>query len=228
MNIIQRLIPPEYKKTRSRIYMKPKYITIHETDNYSDGANALAHARLQERGNNRVASWHYTCGSDGIYQSIPDYEIAFHAGDGHGPGNMESIAIEICVNQDGDFNKAKANAVELIRHLMQKHGIPIERVVPHQKWSGKNCPRQILKSGWSAFVLEIIKKKPESPKWPGYIIRKGSRGEPVKTIQKRLGGLVVDGAFGKLTEAAVINFQKKQKINGDGIVGEITWSKLFP
>ena len=118
MKITQMLIPESNKFTRPGVKMEPQYITLHETANTTKGATAHAHAKLQQSGNSRQASWHFTCGSDGIYQSIPTTEVAYHAGDGSGDGNTKSIAIEICVNSDGNFAKAKANAIELIKHLM--------------------------------------------------------------------------------------------------------------
>ena len=53
-------------------------------------------------------SWHYTVDDHAIVQHLPDYETAYHAGDGKdGPGNATSIAVEICVNAGGDFEAAK-------------------------------------------------------------------------------------------------------------------------
>lgn len=57
-------------------------------------------------------------------------------------------------------------------------------------------------------------------------IKKGSRGEAVKTLQKILN-LNVDGIFGSLTEEAVKEFQKANKLTVDGIVGVNTWNKLL-
>lgn len=229
MEIIERLIPKSMTKTRPGIPMVPKYITVHTTDNYSVGADAAAHAHLQSVGNNREASWHYQVGSDGIYQSIPDNECAWHAGDGNGPGNRSSIAVEICVNEDGDFDKAKKSAIELIQSLMKKWGIPISNVVTHQHWSGKNCPREILKSGWDKFIAEIQSQtnKNNPLPYPGKLLKVGSRGDDVKRVQAKLGGLDVDGIFGPLTLKSVKAFQKKNKLDVDGIVGPLTWGKLF-
>jgi len=55
----------------------------------------------------------------------------------------------------------------------------------------------------------------------------GSRGEGVKQIQKALH-LIADGIFGKLTEEAVKNFQMKNGLKPDGIVGPATLAKLIP
>lgn len=155
MEIRQRLIPKQFKQIRPQIRMKPQYITVHETDNHDKGANAEAHARLLERGNSRVASWHYTVDEKGAIQHLPDTEVAWHSGDGgKGKGNRESIGIEICVNKDGDFTKAKENAIILIQRLMKHYTIPISRVVPHKHWNGKNCPERLLKE-WNGFIREI-------------------------------------------------------------------------
>ena len=57
------------------------------------------------------------------------------------------------------------------------------------------------------------------------ILRKGSKGEPVKAIQYRLG-TTPDGIFGVLTEDSVKEFQKYNGLAVDGIVGQNTWAKL--
>ena len=57
-----------------------------------------------------------------------------------------------------------------------------------------------------------------------------SKSSAVKTLQTKLNvfgyGLAVDGCWGPLTQAAVLDFQRKQKIDVDGIVGPITWARL--
>ena len=88
-------------------------------------------------------------------QHLPEGETAYHAGDGKaGTGNAQSIGIEICVNADGDFAKAKANAAALVRLLMEEHGIPIANVVQHNRWNGKDCPYAIRHTAgaWEAFL----------------------------------------------------------------------------
>ena len=39
--------------------------------------------------------------------------------------------------------------------------------------------------------------------------------------------LTVDGAFGVNTEYAVVQYQKKNKVTSDGIVGSVTWNLLL-
>ena len=61
-------------------------------------------------------------------------------------------------------------------------------------------------------------------------LRKGSKGEDVKSLQKKLNAagskLDVDGDFGSKTEAAVKAYQKANGLTADGIVGPLTWAKL--
>ena len=134
-----------------------KYITIHETGNAAKGADAAAHAAYldSDAGERDMVSWHYTVDDHAIVQHLPDYETAYHAGDGKdGPGNTTSIGVEICVNAGGDFEAAKANAAALVRLLMEEHGISIDRVVQHNHWNGKDCPKTIRATAgaWEAFL----------------------------------------------------------------------------
>lgn len=159
MKIIQKIVPKSVTNVRPGRAMTPRFITIHETDNTSKGADAAAHAQYLLNGaGGRTASWHFTVDDKSIYQHLPTNEHGWHAGDGGGgTGNRQSIGIEICVNSDGNFNKAVQNAAWLVRKLMKDHNIPITNVVQHNRWSGKNCPRNLRKKGWSAFI-ESIKK----------------------------------------------------------------------
>lgn len=61
------------------------------------------------------------------------------------------------------------------------------------------------------------------------IVRKSENCVVVQTILSRLGFYTgpIDGKFGPLTQRAVKAFQAEQKIIVDGIVGPITWRKLF-
>ena len=133
------------------------YITIHETGNAARGADAAAHGSYlnSAAGEAALVSWHYTVDDHAIVQHLPDGETAYHAGDGpKGTGNARSIGVEICVNADGDFAKARENAASLVRLLMEEHGIPIGHVVQHNHWNGKDCPYTIRHTSgtWEAFL----------------------------------------------------------------------------
>jgi len=57
------------------------------------------------------------------------------------------------------------------------------------------------------------------------ILKRGSQGESVKILQRFLG-LKDDGDFGAKTEIAVFDFQMKNGLKADGIVGSKTWNFL--
>jgi hypothetical protein len=66
------------------------------------------------------------------------------------------------------------------------------------------------------------------------VLKKGSKNNQVKTLQRilysmkyNLGSNPMDGDFGKKTDAAVRHFQRTNKLEDDGIVGEKTWAKLL-
>lgn len=57
------------------------------------------------------------------------------------------------------------------------------------------------------------------------LLKQGSKGNDVKTLQGVLH-LYQDGIFGPLTEEVVKEFQKANGLKVDGIVGDVTWSKI--
>lgn len=152
------IVPRGNESIRPGYAMNAKYITIHETDNDSPGAGARNHAQYlynQATGNtDRAASWHFTVDDKEIYQHLPLDENGWHAGDGtNGTGNRQSIAIEIAVNSDGNYNKALDNARKLTAYLMKELNISLDHVVKHQKWSGKICPSKMInRNGWEDFL----------------------------------------------------------------------------
>lgn len=208
------------------------YITIHETSNTRKGANAQAHATLQRNGNPREASWHYQVDDCQIIQSFEDTTICWHAAN----GNRQSIGIEICVNDDGDFHKAIGNAVMLVKTLMICYRLDESRVVQHRFWTGKDCPH-FLRAGtkgitWSQFIAMVRSADIEQLGQPN----------PIQVKQKKLA---VDGFFGPLTIGAlqayfgtpkdgilskpstvIIALQKWLGVKQDGLLGPITIKAL--
>ena len=58
------------------------------------------------------------------------------------------------------------------------------------------------------------------------LLKNGSKGEDVKQLQTLLG-LSADGSFGPMTETKVKEWQSKNGLVADGIVGDGTWGKMF-
>lgn len=75
------------------------------------------------------------------------------------------------------------------------------------------------------------------PEYPGMTLQQGSSGENVRRIQTALNNisaqypsiplLVEDGIFGTATTTAVRAFQRQFGLTVDGIVGVLTWNKIF-
>lgn len=128
------------------------YIVIHDTGNKSKGSDAEAHFKYFN-GGNRNSSADFFVDDKKILQAN-DYTkyYTWHVGDGkgkYGITNQNSVGIEICVNADGNYEKAVANAVELAKHLMKELNIPDERVVRHYDASRKNCPASMGVDNWA-------------------------------------------------------------------------------
>ncbi len=163
------LIPcliPAGRNNRPGLPLVPRYITIHETANTAVGAHAEMHCRYI-RGNeaaSRPASWHVTVDDHSAYQHIPTNEVAWHAGDGsNGTGNRQSLAIELCVNADGDWERTMRNAASIVRRWMRDFEIPLERVVQHGHWNkSTSCPARLRAGDWGRFVA-LLRAEPERP-----------------------------------------------------------------
>lgn len=154
-------------KVKTGLPLNVKGVTLHNTGNAAPSADARAHARwlvsVEAQGSAYVGA-HFFVDAARIVQVLPINEVAWHAGDGHGPGNRSTIAIEIC--ETAPYAQSEANgvalAVALCRYFKVKPYI-------HQDWSGKYCPRKILARGaWPALRQKIItqSQKPTKEKVP--------------------------------------------------------------
>ncbi|MCI8281390.1 MAG: N-acetylmuramoyl-L-alanine amidase [Lachnospiraceae bacterium] len=152
----------------------PKYIVIHETDNWNQGAGAKRHASAQAAGH-LSTSVHYYSGSDGVYQAADHKDGTYSVGREYGgnhsvhdANNRNTINIEICVNSDGDYTKARTNAIALVKHLLAETGIPAERVIRHYDAKGKYCPRNMMDHPalWEDFKNQIDGQAPAADPKP--------------------------------------------------------------
>ena len=149
----------------------PRYIVIHNTDNYSTGADARAHAMAQYHGNFDGYSAHVYVDDKSAYQAMPYSRGAWHVGVNYGGrlfgtvNNRNSVGIEMCVQAGFDYDKAFANTAEVCRQLMSELNIPADRVVQHYDVCAKNCPSAIrAKNDWNRFKkLTQGKEKENSP-----------------------------------------------------------------
>lgn len=144
------------------------YIVVHYVGAVSTAKNNVdyyAREKLQ-------ASAHYFVDETSIWQSVEDKDRAWHCGgvlqgnNGHTfhgiCTNSNSIGIEMCVKRDKCGNwyfeeNTVKNTVDLIKMLMEKHNIPIDRVIRHYDVTGKNCPAPYVnETKWNDFKSRIL------------------------------------------------------------------------
>ena len=93
------------------------WIVVHESGMPGAGNDAELLARIQRQQADgertyRQASWNYQIDHEKIYQSFDDTVYCWHAGGDYGKylplGNSNSIGIEMCINEDGNYDGAMA------------------------------------------------------------------------------------------------------------------------
>lgn len=62
--------------------------------------------------------------------------------------------------------------------------------------------------------------------YPGTPVKLGSKGDSVKLVQAVVGA-TPDGDFGSVTERRVKDWQSRNGLVADGVVGAVTWKKMF-
>lgn len=235
----------------------PKYIVVHYTgsegtasDNVSyfnsGNRDASADIFVGHQGeilayNNDIAhqyTWH--CGVNINPDGTPAFESSHHPYYGK-CANGNSIGVELCTYYDSGkwtfTGSTVASAVTVVRHLMSVYGIDADHVVRHYDVTGKSCPRV---PGWGAVGgdAEWIKFKDKLVGKGDIVvvpktIKMGSTGVRVKWLQTFLGGLKVDGKYGKVSRAKFMTWQKNHTdVNGnplkvDGECGPKSWMAIF-
>lgn len=144
------------------------YIVVHytaSTGTAKNNADYFAREKLQ-------ASAQYFVDEISIWQSVEDKDRAWHCGGGlqgknghkyHGIcTNSNSIGIEMCCKKtvSGKWYfepETVKNTIDLVKMLMQKHNIPIDRVIRHYDVTGKDCPAPYVdETEWQAFKQKIM------------------------------------------------------------------------
>ena len=132
-----------------------QYITVHNTANTSPGADAIMHGKYLQNlaaAGKGEPSWGYTVDDTQIVQHLRDNQAGYHASDGSGPGNMQSIGMELC--EVGDGERILWNAAWLISEKLKARGRGIECVKQHHDFArdGKNCPRVLRANGGAGWT----------------------------------------------------------------------------
>lgn len=159
-----------YKQGRNK---RPEYIVIHYTSNQGDTAKNNADYFSQEKVG---ASAHYFCDENEIWQSVKDTDTAWHCGAKtyRHPDcrNANSIGVEICMNdKKGNVRQGSiATAAELVRYLMQRYSVPVDRVIRHYDVTGKYCPGPMVDDPalWAAFKQSLTQTEDDSVRYKYY------------------------------------------------------------
>ena len=127
------------------------------------------------------------------------------------------------VTVDGVFGSGTAAAV---RAFQRKYGLTVDGVVGRTTWTEVYDQFRSIQSDNGT---------PNA--YPGTALREGSSGQNVRLVQfwlkiartvyTSLANVTVDGKFGSATAAAVRRFQSYFGLTSDGVVGRITWNKLY-
>lgn len=123
----------------------PTWIVVHNTANQTSGEGTAYNNTKYFKDEYRASSAHYFIDDgDVIWQCVRDTDTAWHVGDGasrNGCYNTNAIGIEVCEPDNGKFTDHEIVLLgELVRFLMDKYGIPAERVCRHHDVTGKWCP----------------------------------------------------------------------------------------
>lgn len=155
IEVIEDILPASHNG-RPRTLREVKYVTIHDTANNREGADAEMH-NTYLKNSTSTTSWHYTIDDNKLYHHIPNNEIAWHAGDGgSGPGNRNSIGIETCTNLGVDYDLVMRRTAKLVAQLLDEHNLSVKSVKQHYDWTGKNCPQVIRGSNRWGELIELI------------------------------------------------------------------------
>jgi hypothetical protein len=121
--------------------MTAKYLTIHSTANEKSFAKG-ERSWLTNTANPRQASFHVVVDQSEAVECVPLDEVAWHAGDGGGSGNMQSISLEIC--ESGDRETTLRNAASVAAKILMDNKLALSSLRRHHDWSTKICPRILI------------------------------------------------------------------------------------
>ena len=143
-----------------------QYIVVHYTANNGDRAESNGKYFQQP---NRNASAHYFVDESDVVQSVKDSDTAWHCGAKSYKHdkcrNDNSIGVEMCSEKDGSglyyINEAtQKKALEVVKWLMGKYGVPLENVLRHYDVTGKLCPEPFVRIQvqWQDFKEKLSKQ----------------------------------------------------------------------
>lgn len=139
------------------------WVVIHETGMPADGNNAVRLSQLMRSkiGNpNNSSSWHFSVDEYHIQQNMPLDVRGWHAG-GNVPSkywghNSNSIGIEMCINNDGNYEGAMNNNAKLVAYLLDLYNLSMINIKRHYDSVGKICPNIMINTNRYYEFLELV------------------------------------------------------------------------
>ena len=143
-----------------------RYIVVHYTSNRGDTAKNNVDYFARE---NVGASAHFFVDEKETWSSVPEACVAWHCGakSYRHPEcrNSNALGVEICMNdKQGKVHQASIDrAALLVRALMAKYDIPVDRVLRHYDVTGKHCPGPMVDDPalWTAFRAKLTQTEQE-------------------------------------------------------------------
>ena len=147
------------------------YLVVHYTGNRGDTAKNNADYFAREV---TGTSAHYFVDENEVWQSVPENHAAWHCGTKgtyYHPAcrNANSIGVEVCMlDKHGKLRQGSVDrAAALVRELMQRYGIPPDRVVRHYDVTHKDCPAPMVSNPalWQAFQTKLTQEDEDDMKY---------------------------------------------------------------
>lgn len=154
-------------------------------------------------------------------------------GSNHGWG----LAIDLGYEAGGKLQSMGGACFEWMCANAPKFGFYLQTGDKNSKefeaWHWQYCLGDNTPDGSAAVITETIvpsggavEAGPMEFKYPGAPVKVGSKGPAVMLVQAIVGAKA-DGDFGPKTEALVKAWQTANGLKADGIIGPITWDKMF-
>lgn len=191
--------------------------------------------------------YHFFVRKDGtIYRGRPENKLGAHTSN-HNTGSL-GICFEGSYNKETMPSEQLRAGQELITYLRDKYGLLKTNVYKHKDFNSTDCPganfpfeniqngaTQSVNVSQSNSIEEELKAECKKQGFDSYpVCRKGAKGNITKIIQRLLISkgyslpiYGADGSYGDETVKAVKNFQAKNGLLVDGIVGQETWKALL-
>lgn len=133
---------------------------------------------------------------------------------------VKALQKALGVTADGAFGPKTEAAVKTFQ---TRHHLPANGVVSAATWKALTAASTTTSKPSSTTATPVTTPYTALI---GTVLRSGSKGTAVKTLQRSLGGLAVDGAYGARTVAAVKAFQKAHKLAATGVTDAAVWRAL--